>query len=392
MAPRLLLLAAIFTVACKKSNPDPAANAGTLRFLPATAEVALRVDLTRARTWTAWQKASDAAFRGISAPLAAVKKACDLDLIAEARSLVFARGGDASTLVIAGLPKDKATACPGKLGTSVPGLAIVPDGERFGVTMDGKSFASGALLPSGELVIVSRKEAGIEAAAWATEVASGTGAAPAWWAQLDQTQPLALRVETPERTVTASAELGDPVVLRGKLVAPTAEQVTADGARAKAILEFLTKAEAGTGRLEPKGAELYADFTAAGPQIDKLLAAATSVFAKDTRTPEAPTGLDTSPIECSTLAGAVTTYMTSNLDAMPADQRAQAQPMFDKLVPALQKAYVDSCTAGAWAPAAIHCHVDSAQNLPRFEKCRLVLTSEQRAKFDENVKAVLSVP
>jgi hypothetical protein len=75
---------------------------------------------------------------------------------------------------------------------------------------------------------------------------------------------------------------------------------------------------------------------------------------------------------------------------MPADQRAQMQAMIEKLLPALQKAYVDSCTTGAWAPAAIHCHVDGASNVPRFEKCRLVLTEEQRTKFDGLVQAVLT--
>jgi len=391
MRSRLLLLAAIVSVGCKRSNPDPVTTTPALRFLPATAEIALRLDLTRARAWSAWPKASEALFKTIAPALAAVKKACDVDLLGDAKSLVFARGDDNVTIILDGLPKDKATACPAKLGTPLPDLTLVADGDRFTVNVEGKAFASGAHLPTGELVVVSRKAKGVGAAAWKTEVESGSGAAPAWWAELDQTQPVALRQSSSDRTVTGSAELGDPLVLRAKSVSPSTELATTDSARAKAIVEFLTKAEAGTGRIEPKGNTVYADFTAAGPQIDKLVAAGISVLGTDDKTPAAPTGMDTSPIECSTLGAAVAKYMATNLAAMPAEQRAEAQPMFDKLIPALQKAYVDSCTTGAWSPAAIHCHVDSPENVPRFEKCRLVLTAEQRTKFDETMKAALAL-
>lgn len=379
----VLLLAA----GCKKTAPAPSP---ALRFLPAAAETAMRLDIARAKTWPGWQKASEAAFRGIAGPLAAVKKACGLDPIAEASSVVFARGGGDITFVIAGLPKDKALACPAKLGSPIPDLTFVPDGERFGIMVEGKSFASGAILPTGELVLVSRQGQGIEPAAWRTEVANASGTAPAWWAEVDQTQPVAVRVESKERTVTGTAELGDPVVLRAKVVSPNTEIAAADHARAKAIFEFLTKAEAGTGRLEPKGTTLFADFTAKGPEIDKLLAAGLSTLGNDKHAAEPPTGLDTSPIECNTLAPAVATYLKTSLAAMPADQQAQMQTMIEKLVPALQKAYVDSCTAGAWPPAAIHCHVDSASNVPRFEKCRLVLSAEQRTKFDGLVQTALT--
>ena len=388
MRSRLLVLAAILAIGCKRSTPD--SSSAALRFLPATAETALRADIARAKAWAGWKKASDAALRGIAAPLAAVKKACDLDPIADASSVVFARGGGDITFVIAGLPRDKTAACPAKLGSPIPDLTFVPDGDLFGIMVEGKSFASGAILPSGELVLVSRKGQGIEPAAWRAEVASGSGVAPVWFADLDQTQPFAVHVESKERTVTGSAELGDPLVIRAKVVSPTAEVAAMDQARAKAIVDFLTKAEAGTGRLEPKGTTLFADFTAKGPEIDKLLAAGLSTLGADEHTAEAPTGLDTSPIDCSTLAPAVATYMKTSLQSMPADQQAQMQTMLEKLVPALQKAYVDSCTTGGWPPAAIHCHVESATNVPRFEKCRLVLSAEQRTKFDDLVKAALT--
>lgn len=392
MRSRLMLFAAICAVGCKRSGPEPTTSSGALRFLPATAEIALRIDLARARTWSRWDKASTTVFRSIVPPLEAVKKACDLDLLGEAKSLVFARGDDDITIVLAGLPKDKTAACPAKIGSQVPATAVVPDGDRFGITVEGKPFASGALLPSGELVLVSRKAQGVEAAAWKTEVEAATGAAPAWWSEVDQTLPIALRFQSPDRTVVGTAELGDPLVLRAKVDSPKPEVATADAARAKAIIDFLAKAEAGTGRTEPKGTTLYADFTATGPQIDKLLAAGLSTFGAEPQAPEAPANLDASPIECSALGPAVASYLTTNLEAMGPDQRAQTQAVFDKVLVPLQKAYVESCTAGAWSPQAIHCHVDSARNVPRFEKCRLVLTAEQRTKFDETVKAALATP
>ncbi len=390
MRVRMFLLAAILAVGCKRSTPD--ASRTSLRFLPATAETALRVDVARAKTWSGWQKTSDAAFRSIAKPIEAVKTACGFDLIADASSVVFAqRTGDA-TIVIAGLPKDKTTVCAGKLGTAVPGLGVVADGERFAITVGGKSAASGAVLANGDVVIVSRGVAGIAPAAWTTVVASGSGATPPWWAELDQTQPLALRLQSPDRTATGDAQLGDPLVLHATVIAATPALAATDLGRAKAIVEFLTKAEAGTGRLEPKGTTIFADFTATGPQIEKLLAAGLSMLGADQPMPEAPTGLATSPIECSTLAPAVATYLATSVAAMPPEQAAQIQGMLAKIIPALQKAYLDSCTTGAWAPAAIHCHVDSAANVPRFEKCRLVLTAEQRTKFDELVKAALTAP
>lgn len=392
MPPRLMLLAALGAIGCKGSSPEQTTTGSALRFVPASAALAIDLDLARARRWSSWTKVSSAAFRPIADPLEAVQKACGLDLVGEAKSLVFASVGETTTLVLAGLPKDKTAACPAKLGTTVPGLAITPDGTRFGISVAGQSLASGALLPTGELVIVARDGHGIDPAAWRTEVESGAGTAPAWWSTLDHAQPFAIRTHTPERTVVGSADLAEPLVLRAAVESPTAELATADAGRAKAIVDFLTKAEAGTGRLEPKGTTLYADFTATGPQIDKLVTAALSTLGTEGRPAEAPPETDTSPIACGELAAAVGMYLTTNLELMGPDQRAKTEPMFAKLQAPLQKAYVETCTAGAWAPAAIHCHVNNGRNVPRFEKCRLMLTAEQRTSFDGAVKAALATP
>jgi hypothetical protein len=387
---RLGVLALVILGGCKKSQPAPPA---ALRFLPQAAEIAVRVDLARAKTWSGYAKAAPVAFRSIAVAVEAVKKACGLDLIADASSIVLARKGTGAagdmTLVIAGLPGDKLTACPVKLGATIPPLEVVPDGDRFSVKLGGKGFASGAILPTGELVLVSRAAANVEPAAWREEVTGGTGSVPSWWAELDQVQPIAVRTQSPDHTITVDIQLGDPIVVRGKSVAASAQLASTDLARGKAILEFLTKADAGVGRLEPRDNVVHGDLTATGPQIDRLVSAALAAIGGD-EPAQPPPVENTSPIECSEMAGAVKTYMAANLAAMDPAQRPSMEPMFAKLVPELEKAYVESCTTDKWPPGVIHCHVDHADQLPRFEKCRLLLDAAPRTHFDQLVTAALS--
>lgn len=387
----VLVLSILGASGCRKSEPAPPA---AMRFLPGTADTAVRIDMARARTWSGFAKAAPIAFRSLQVALDAVNKACSLDLLAASSSIVLARRGVGNagdlTLVIAGLPGDQLRACPVKLGTTVPPLAIVPDGDRFEVKLGGKGFASGAILATGELVLVSRAAASIDAATWRQEVTSGAGAVPAWWSELDQTQALAVRTQSTDNTLTASVELGDPFVIRGKVVAASTEIAATDLGRAKAIVEFLTKAEAGTGRLEPREATIHGDFTATGPQIDRLVAAGLAAIAGDDAVEQPPVEQNMTPIECTEVNAAVAKYMASNLDAMAPSQRAGMEPMFAKLIPALQKAYVDSCTTDKWPANVIHCHVDHAAQLPRFEKCRLLLPEEPRKRFDDQVRAALS--
>jgi len=389
---RLLALGALVTTGCHKSAPEVPA---TLRFLPAAADIGVRIDLTRARAWSGYAKVSATVFKGVQPAIAAVKGACGFDLLGEAGSIIVARNGLGPGadlgLVIAGLPLDKLRGCPAKLASSIPGLEIVADGDLFVVNRGGKGFASGAILASGELVLVERKAASVEPAAWKTEVASGTGGAPAWWAELDPVQPLAVRVVRDGRTVTASAELGDPLVIRGKLVSSSVDEAKIDMGRLKAIVDFLTKAEAGTGRLEPRDDTIHGDFTATGPQIDHLMTAALSAIgADDAAEAPAPSANATAPIECSELAGAVAQYLTTSQASMPPDQKEMMAKVVVKLLPALQKAYVDSCTTDHWPLVAIHCHVDHAAEIPKFEKCRLAIPDEMRGSFDKTVAAALA--
>lgn len=389
--PLALSLALLAACGGKKTQEAPAAA----RFAPSDADTVVRLDLSRARTWSGWSKAAPLAVRAVQPAIDAVKSACGIDLLADASSILLARRGIGGTsdvtLAIGGLSKDKTSGCAVKLGSSMPGISLVADGDRFQVTRDGTSFASGAILASGEVVIVSRAGAAVEPAAWRNEVTSGSGAVPSWWSELDQEQPLAVRVQSPEHTITASAQLGDPFVIRGKVVTASAQAAQVDHARMKAIVEFLTKAGAGTGRLEPRDNVVHGDFTATGPkEIDTLVAAALSAIGAD-QAPEAPPpAADTSPIDCGELKAAVATYLKSSLEKMAPDQRSLVEPTIAKLEQNLAAAYVDSCTQDAWPAAAIHCHVDNAAGISRFEKCRMVVPEEPRKKFDERVKAALA--
>jgi hypothetical protein len=380
----------VLAAGCGKKAPEPPAAA---RFGPADADTVVRIDVTRARAWSGWPRAAPIAFRAIQPSIDVVKATCGFDLINDATSILLVRNGTGPltnlTLSFGGLPADKLAACPGKLGTAIPGVEITADGTRFEIKRAGKGFASGAILPSGEVVIVSRNASNIDPGAWRTEVEKSGGEVPAWWTEIEKTRPIALRGKTAERTLTADADLGDPFVIRMKIVAANEQIAQMDHARAKAVVEFLTKAEAGTGRLEPNGLTIHGDFTATGPQIERLLEAGLSALGGDQPAPAAPPATNKTPIECSALDGAVATYMATSLEKMPAQQKEAILPTLEKLTSGLQKAYSDSCTQDKWSFEAINCHVDEAAQISRFEKCRLVLTEEQRAHFDTLVKAAL---
>lgn len=385
-----LSLALLAACGGKKTQEAPTAA----RFAPSDADTVLRLDLTRARAWAGWAKAAPVAFRAVQPAIDAVKSACGIDLLGEASSILLARRGVGSTsdltLAIGGLSKDKTSGCAVKLGTSMPGVTLVPDGDRFQVVRGDKGFASGAILPSGDVVIVSRAGGAVEPAAWRTEVTEGSGAPPTWWSELDQDQPLAVRMQSPEHTITASAQLGDPFVIRGKVVTASPQAAQVDHARMKAVVEFLTKAGAGTGRLEPRDNVVHGDFTATGKEIDSLVAAGLSAIGADQAPEEPPVAGNTTPIDCAELKAAVTTYLKASLERMAPDQRSLVEPTIAKLEENLGAAYADSCAQEAWPPAAIHCHVDHAATIKKFEMCRMTVPEEPRKKFDERVKAALA--
>lgn len=395
---RFLVVSALVLAGCSKSSP-PAASDAALRFLPAQPELAVRIDLGRTRAWPHFATVTASVFPELQAAVDAARRACDLDVYGAARALVLARRGAAPgadlTVIATGLPRAEVTACLTKLASAAAPFALAVDGEVFHARVGDRPVAAGALLPTGDLVVVARQGAGIEPAAWKTEVGQGTAAGPvtiAWWVELDAAAPVALRTSSAQRTVVATIEPGDPLIIRGKLVAPSVAAANDDVARAKAILAYMTQASAGSGRLEPKGATVHADFTARGKEIDNLVATAVPALAAGATAPAEPPPPPASdtPRDCSELAPAVAQYLNESLAKAPAERRAALQQQLTTLVPALQQAYVEQCKAGAWAMTAIDCHVRNATALSRFERCRMLLSEDQRTRFDAAVTAALS--
>jgi hypothetical protein len=389
---RRLLCLAIVVCACKGSSPSSAP--GSVRFLPAEPDTAFRIDVPRVRAWSIYGQLAPIALTSVEQLLQAAKDKCGLDIMGTATTIVGAKTGVLTTgdmtLIVAGLPRDKVTACLDTAAQAKSILSIQRDGDLFHAVLQGKSIASGAILANGEIVVVSRKGAGVDAARWKSEVEVGANATPAWWTELEPylTEPIAIRAFDPKRTVFATAAFGDALTIRAKVVTPTDADAKLDSTKLNAMLSYLKNANAGDGKVDTQGATLFAELVAKGPQIDALIK--TGGGALFTRNAELPTEPATASrhYECSELSGAVGEYMQAALKS--AGNNPQMADMVTKITPALEKAYVDSCTEGKWSDSAIECHVLNATNLPKFEKCRVKLEEAQRVPFDKNVAAVLS--
>jgi hypothetical protein len=372
----------------KKSAPPPSSPA--YRFLPANPDLAVKVDLTRLRAWPHHELFASKALAGMQPMLASMREHCQLDVIAEAKDLVFAKrgqllGGDV-TVLASGLPKDKFLGCMGKLAASTFVKPAV-DGDLVQLKVGEQAYASAAVLPSGEIVIVAREGKGVEPAAWKTEVAQ-TGAAPAWVAELDPAAPLAMRAHDEARTVVGSTMLGDPLVVKGKITSPTPEAAEREAKNLLAIADYLKRGDAGVGRVEAKGTTTFVDLTASGKQIDNLLTIVTPTLSFVP--PPMPADPNAPPPDCSALGPAAKAYLEENLAKAPPANKSALEAQMPKLVPALQDAFVSSCTNDRWAAAAIECHVTNARALARFEKCRQMLPDDQRGRLDQAVAAALS--
>ncbi len=387
--------------ACKARPSGGVVDSTGFRLLPASPDLVVHLDLARARTWPLFDTAVALATADAAGLLANVKETCGLDLVRELTSLTLVKQGElpAGTLgvVAHGLPHAKVTACLSAFAARGAGAQVTVDGSLVQLGLDGATIASAALLGTDTLVVVSRGGAGVEPAAWKAEVAA-TGPAPAWAADLHPRDPLAIRSVSPQRTILASAELADPLILHGTLSAPTAEAAKGDLARARAILAYLAQAGAGTGRLEPQGAMVYADYAAKGPEALALLQIAIPALSNGgapPATPPTPTApsvtLDpAAPAPtCDALGPAVATYIAQNLANMDATRRAAMEATMTALRPKLQAAYLEACRTGAWAAEPIACHVTYAGELQKFERCRLTLAEDKRAAFDKAVAAAL---
>lgn len=382
-------VACLAAAGCSKgASRAPAAY----RFLPANPELVVRLDLPRVRAWPQYAKVADKALAGVHQVLATAKERCGLDLLGEASSVIVAKRGALLagdlTVIAGGLARDKVTGCLAKVADS-GSVKLAVDGDLVQATLDGRSIASGAILPSGEVVLVTRDGHGVAADAWKTEVAHGAGAPPAWVAELDATAPIAVRTSDATRTVVADVKLADPLVARAKITSPTAEAAKHDVAALRAITSYLQQGKAGTMRVEPQGTATFVDLTSKGAQIDTLISIALpALFPPPPPPPPPPPSIDPNapPVDCASLGPAVKTYLEQNVAA---SGRANAAAQMEKLVPALQQAFISSCTTDHWAQAAIACHVQKASAITEFEKCRQMLPDDQRARFDQAVAAAL---
>jgi hypothetical protein len=387
-----IALASVASSACKGSSSSgpPAA----VRFLPADPDTAFRIDVPRVRGWSIYKELSAVALSGVEMILKSANEKCGLDVMGTATTIIGAKkdalmAGDV-TLIVAGISQNKVAECLETIATSKSMLQVTRDGELFHAKIQDKSIASGAVLPTGEIVLVARKGAGVEPAAWKTEVTQGAKSVPAWWTELQPYlgEPIAVRAGDDKRTVFATVTFTDTLAVRAKVVTKSDADAKGDSTRINAILSYLQNAKAGNGKVETQGSNVFAEITAKGPEIEALIkTGGGAVFTRNAELPTEP-AVASRDYECSELSQAVGDYMNAALES--AGKSPQMMDMVTKVTPPLQKAYVEACTEGAWADAAIECHVINATNLPKFEKCRIGLSEAQRGPFDTKVAAVLS--
>lgn len=390
---RVLLASLVLVIACGKDTSTPKPPPA-YRFLPANPELVVRLDLTRVRAWPHYAKVAPRALADIEKLLAAARDQCKLDVMAEATSVIIAKRGPLLSgdlvAIASGLNKDKVTSCLATILASGSVVKLTLEDNLVQVRLGERSLASGAVLPSGDVVLVARNGAGVDPAAWKTEVTQGVVALPAWLGDLDLRAPIAVRSETEKRAVTATIVLEDPLVLHGRVTSPSAAAAASDVKAAQAIANYLDQGKAGTGRVEPSGVLTFLDYTASGPEIDNLLAIALpALFGAETDRDLAATVTGPAPT-CALLPDAVDAYIKQTLATAPPNMRADMEAKVVPLLPQLKQAFVDNCTKDAWAPASITCHVDNKDRLARFEKCSQTLTAEQRGRLEAAVKAALA--
>ncbi|HEY4181305.1 MAG TPA: hypothetical protein VGM90_30880 [Kofleriaceae bacterium] len=392
---RFLIAAAVASVALASACSGKSSSSAPpgARFLPASPDVAIKLDMPRLRAWGNFAKAAPLATTSVEMLLASAKEKCGLDVLGTATSIIGAKkgvlmSGDV-TVVVGGLPKDTVTGCLDKVASAKSVLELVRDGDLFQVSVQGRSVASGAILPSGDVVLVERNGSGIAAADWRTEV-SGSGPIPSYWDDLNAygTEPILVRVTDPQHVIFTAVGLTNGAKVRAKLSNTTPEGGERDRNIIKALLEYIDKAKAGTGKVDSNGGTTFVELNATGDQEMALVQLASAgLFARNTDLVKKATQ---GPVACDDLRGAVQTYMQEALRVSAPEQQQQMAEVVARVITPLQAAYVDSCTSGKWTNEVIACHIDNAKFLPSFEKCRLLLPEDTRAVFDAAVGAVLS--
>jgi hypothetical protein len=293
------------------------------------------------------------------------------------------------TVIASGLAADKVKACLTTVAGSSNVIKVAFDGELVHVSVAGRPFASGAFLPGGEIVFVSRNGKGVDPAAWKTEVA-GTGAAPAWWSNIDGTAPISMRAAFDDRVVLASAQLGDPLIVRGTSTASTEALAKEDVGYLTAIFKYFEQAKAGTGVVTPKGTTTEAVLTARGDEIKALIAIGLPQVVGEPGHVDADLpGTAGTERTCDELTPAVAAYMAESLKLTQDARKAELTAMMGTVVPALQKAFVDACKADTWPSSLIDCHVRNATDLHNFEKCADQLEKGPRDRLNVALSSAL---
>ncbi len=381
----------VLALGCGKSSTKTDAPAAS-RFLPASPDLVVRLDLDKLRAWPHYGKVAPSALAGVTNILDAAKQRCNLDIMGEAKSIMLARRGALLegdlTVIVRGLDRAKVTSCADAIAKGSTTVKLTVDGDLVHASLADKPIASGAFLAGGDIVLVSRGGAGVVPAAWKTEVTQGANQVPAYLAELSS-DPIAVRAADDKRTIVASIALGDPLVAKGTITTKDEASAAEQGKLLTAINSYLSQGDAGTGRVEPKGAVVHADFTATGKQIDNLIAIAMPALFAPGPPRDVVADATAGPGDCTQLPPAVEKYIGESMAKAAPDRRAQMEAIVATLVPALQKAFVETCTADRWTSTVVDCHVTNATALNRFEQCRQLLNTEQRERLDKALTAAL---
>lgn len=395
---RILLFVSLFTLACKggSSSSSSGQSATAQAFLPAAPDLAVRVDLARARSWPGFAKVAPVLLRDIQPILDEIKTACGLDPVAEARTVLLARRETAElALVVSGLAKDRVTACAG------PDRAVRLDGDLLSIHHQTRAVASGKFIGAGELVLLAKGGGALDAAAWKSEEAKAK-TAPAWVASLDPSAVAAAWVVTPSRKILARTDLASPLVVRAGVTSETADTAKRDQQLVYATGEYFRNANAGVLTTALNGATVETTLTVAPEQLDALIALVTPMLTggpKPTAKPAADAAGDIAAdlmldpkisVDCESLPTAVEKYLDDSVKSSPSEGREKMRALALQLRPELQKAFRGRCVADQWSIESIRCHLATAHagKMRRFERC--ALTPAQRKSLDADLQVAMS--
>lgn len=416
---RILLfgLGTLLAFGCKGGSPTSTTSSTSAQaFLPTDPDLAVRIDLERARKWPHFGKAATLLARDVQPILDEIKAACGLDPVAESKSVFVARRQSAElAIIVGGLAKDRVHACAG------PERALRLDGDLLSVHRDAKAIASGKFLGSGELVLLSRAGGALDDAAWKTAQTSAARP-PSWVTQLDPSSVAAAWLVHPTRKVLARTDLGDPTVVRGTLTSESLETAKRDQQLVFATGEYFKTADAGSMATAINGSSVEVTLEVKGEQVPALLrlvapllgggsevavvpaappasSGSGSALADATPDPHVPTkanvpGADLAiapeiPVDCEGVRGAVSKYLDASIASAAAPDRAGMQRVALQLRPEMEKIFYQRCISDQWTIDGIRCHIAAAYNnkLRLFEQCPL--SAPQRTALDRELAAAM---